>query len=49
MQKIRLVEILKSVNYVPDPKGKFSAARVDIGFWEQIVRMLERFRRFERN
>ena len=40
-QKIRVAEILKSINYVTDPKEKISVSLVDPGVLEQIVMMLD--------
>ena len=34
-------EILKSVNFVINPRGKKSAVLVDMAIWEQILIMLE--------
>lgn len=36
-----LTDILKSVKFVVNPKGKKSAVLVDIDVWEQIVTLLE--------
>jgi len=36
-----VAEILKSVNFVVDRKGKKSAVMVDLDVWEQIVILLE--------
>jgi hypothetical protein len=36
-----LTDILKSVKFVVNPKGKKSAVLVDIDIWEQIVTLLE--------
>jgi hypothetical protein len=36
-----LTDILKSVKFVVNPKGKKFAVLVDIDIWEQIVTLLE--------
>ena len=38
---MRVADILKSVNYVSNPKEKISVSLVDLGVWEQIVMMLD--------